>query len=176
MTLMETAQLLGNLGEFFGAFAVLITLVYLAFQVRQNTVSAAAATDYAYVNAYDAVVGQSAENSDVATLHRAGLFSPDELDDDQHFQWVKIMARHFNFYDTMFSLHRRGLLSDMRWNVLKVDIQNILGTPGGKRLWDETGTGLDPHMIAEINSWEPLTAEEDYFSRLFLRRDSRKEA
>ncbi len=36
MTLMESAQLLGNFGEFFGAIAVVITLVYLAVQIRGN--------------------------------------------------------------------------------------------------------------------------------------------
>ena len=36
MTLMETAQLLGNFGEFFGAIAVVATLIYLAIQVRQS--------------------------------------------------------------------------------------------------------------------------------------------
>ena len=36
MTLMETAQLLGNFGEFFGAIAVVVTLFYLAVQVRHS--------------------------------------------------------------------------------------------------------------------------------------------
>ena len=36
MTLMQTAQLLGNFGEFVGAIAVVITLVYLAIQVRHS--------------------------------------------------------------------------------------------------------------------------------------------
>ena len=39
MDLMETAQLLGNFGEFFGAIAVVVTLAYLAVQLRQNTLS-----------------------------------------------------------------------------------------------------------------------------------------
>jgi hypothetical protein len=34
MTLMETAQLLGNVGEFVGSIAVVATLAYLAIQVR----------------------------------------------------------------------------------------------------------------------------------------------
>ena len=34
MDLMEIFQLLGNLGEFLGAFAVFATLLYLAVQVR----------------------------------------------------------------------------------------------------------------------------------------------
>ena len=36
MTLMETAQLLGNFGEFVGAIAVVATLVYLAVQVGHS--------------------------------------------------------------------------------------------------------------------------------------------
>ena len=36
MTLMETAQLLGNFGEFFGAIAVVGTLIFLAIQIRQS--------------------------------------------------------------------------------------------------------------------------------------------
>ena len=36
MTLMDTAQLLGNVGEFLGAIAVVLTLAYLAVQVRHG--------------------------------------------------------------------------------------------------------------------------------------------
>ncbi len=35
MTLTDTAQLMGNFGEFFGAIAVLATLVYLVVQIKQ---------------------------------------------------------------------------------------------------------------------------------------------
>ncbi len=37
-----TIQDLGSLGEFLGSIAVLVTLVYLAFQTRQNTIAIAA--------------------------------------------------------------------------------------------------------------------------------------
>ncbi len=38
MDLMDTAQLLGNFGEFVGAIAVVVTLVYLSVQIRQNMI------------------------------------------------------------------------------------------------------------------------------------------
>ena len=38
MDLMDTAQLLGNFGELVGAIAVVVTLVYLSVQIRQNTI------------------------------------------------------------------------------------------------------------------------------------------
>ena len=36
MDLLSTAQLLGNFGEFVGAIAVVVTLFYLAAQVKQS--------------------------------------------------------------------------------------------------------------------------------------------
>jgi hypothetical protein len=46
MDLMSTAQLLGNFGEFVGAIAVVTTLGFLTFQIRQNTKATKAAMDH----------------------------------------------------------------------------------------------------------------------------------
>ena len=46
-----TIQDLGALGEFFGSIAVLVTLVYLAFQTRQNRMAISAQLDAARINA-----------------------------------------------------------------------------------------------------------------------------
>ena len=40
------AQMLGNYGEFFGAIAVVVTLIYLALQIRQNTRATNAGTAF----------------------------------------------------------------------------------------------------------------------------------
>ena len=39
MSLLESSQILGNLGEFFGAIFIVITLLYLAKQIQENTKS-----------------------------------------------------------------------------------------------------------------------------------------
>ncbi len=46
-----TIQDLGALGEFLGSIAVLVTLVYLAFQTRQNTMAIGAHLDAARISA-----------------------------------------------------------------------------------------------------------------------------
>ncbi len=37
MSTLELSQILGNYGEFVGAIAVVLTLIYLTIQIRQNT-------------------------------------------------------------------------------------------------------------------------------------------
>ncbi len=44
-----TIQDLGALGEFFGSIAVLVTVVYLALQTRQNTMAIGAQLDAAAI-------------------------------------------------------------------------------------------------------------------------------
>ena len=61
------AQLLGNYGEFVGAIAVVVTLVYLARQIRQNTDATRATLDCAI-------------RSDFNRLHELVMSNPDALD------------------------------------------------------------------------------------------------
>ena len=46
MSFMDTAQVLGNLGEFVGAIVIVATLIYLAMQIRQNSEQLAAQSRY----------------------------------------------------------------------------------------------------------------------------------
>ena len=50
-----TIQELGSLGEFLGSIVVLVTLGYLAFQTRQNTMAIGAQLDAARLNAIQQV-------------------------------------------------------------------------------------------------------------------------
>jgi len=53
------AQMLGNYGEFVGAFAVVATLGYLAVQTRQNTHALRTASFHAVVAGVDRVLRRS---------------------------------------------------------------------------------------------------------------------
>ena len=47
MTVIELSQVLGNFGEFFGAIAVVGTLVYLAIEVRRSRMATLASAELA---------------------------------------------------------------------------------------------------------------------------------
>ncbi len=59
-----TIQDLGALGEFFGSIAVLVTLIYLAFQTRQNRIA---------IGAIGEIVGAAGV---IATSGHNGEFCP----------------------------------------------------------------------------------------------------
>ena len=87
MELMEIAQLLGNFGEFVGAIAVVLTLIYLAVQVRhskesmdentraleENRTLTRADMERQFVQQWDQVNYQISENRDIASIIRRGI-------------------------------------------------------------------------------------------------------
>ena len=86
---METIQILGNLGEFVGAFAVVATLIYLTIQVRhsrdameENSRLARAAvvsTTFEHMSQFRRHI---IDNADVARIWREGCAGEQELGED----------------------------------------------------------------------------------------------
>jgi hypothetical protein len=62
---------LGSLGEFIGSIAVLVTLVYLAFQLRQNTLSMRSQSRYFVLEALNSDLRQVQEDKFFEKSERA---------------------------------------------------------------------------------------------------------
>ena len=86
---METIQMLGSLGEFVGAFAVVATLIYLTIQVRhsrdameENSRLAQAAvvvTTFDHISQFSRHI---IDNAEVARIWREGCAAEQELNED----------------------------------------------------------------------------------------------
>jgi hypothetical protein len=77
-----TLEDLGNLGDFIGGLAVIVTLFYLAVQIRQNTRmlrSAGEQTTRSDSTATIALAAQSPENAAVSHQARVRFMEPDLL-------------------------------------------------------------------------------------------------
>ncbi len=75
---MDLTQL-ANLGEFIGGVAVLVTLIYLALQVRQNTKAVSAATFHAVASETSKLVTRATESSELIALLGTAFTKPEEL-------------------------------------------------------------------------------------------------
>ena len=81
-------QDLGSLGEMISAVAVVVSLVYLAFQIRQNTSQIDQNTAASKATAVDSSIAHTMaarqavfENEGVARIYHEGSIDPDSLSD-----------------------------------------------------------------------------------------------
>jgi len=102
-------SLLGNYGEFFGAAAVAVTLIYLAGQLRQNTKALRSSIYASYVdhgNAWSQLAGANAER--LAEIGQ--LSATEELSDEQQILWIASVFSTFNQWEDAFLHYRAGSL------------------------------------------------------------------
>jgi hypothetical protein len=167
MTLVETTQILGNIGEFIGAIAVVLTLFYLAVQVRHSRESVDANTrvleegrKLAMVQTFQARaeirINQLLTDADseyllpiMDKLHEAGWPENKEAFEslstlEQRRARAGITAGQRQF-DNFHYQYQQGLVEPEHWNAVIVPAIRLMA-PG----WREVNSGYRPSFKREV--------------------------
>jgi hypothetical protein len=131
MTMIELSQLLGNIGEFIGAIAVLISILYLAYQIRQNTKMMQGATVQAITQT---IQSENKWSSELGPIYEKAVQGEKLtwLDRFQLGEWLTaaLTARQNEFYQ-----YRSGLLDEEMWKASEGIIRSIMLSPHAKKWW-----------------------------------------
>jgi len=111
MDLMSTSQLLGNFGEFFGAIAVVVTLIYLAGQLRQNT-KALRSASYEHWNEISSSFTDFYAHYSAALCEIQRHSSLDQLTPPERMTFTALGIKTIDQAQTAFLHHRAGTLDD----------------------------------------------------------------
>lgn len=150
MTLEEYAFL----AEIIGTAAVVISLVYLALQVRHGISQTQAEARYAFVQATSDINMSIAQSKQLASVWRRGLENPDELDADETMQLWMLIGQYCNAWLVMHQLHTDGQLAKNQWHVVQNDVAAILCSAGGRAFWQIARDAFDPafkKFVSEIH-------------------------
>ena len=136
MSIFEVSELLGNFGEFFGAIAVLVTLVYLSRQVRQNTVAVQGSTDLEaskmFVDWHARAVGLPEIQKLWWKDANNEMMTEDEL---RLFLWH--LAETFFIGEGLYRQHKKGLLTDESWRPWRNFLVGLVQEGRLRDWWDE---------------------------------------
>jgi len=135
MSLTEFAQLLGDFSDFFGAIAVVITLIYLAIQIKHSTQSGqiAAAQSYAETdNGFVGVVNLSRGLPEVLHKGATGLSGLEGGDT------IRFMAFHDQVVVSIHASYlqwQAGTLDERLWRTFRHALLDLLSQPGQQEWW-----------------------------------------
>ena len=133
MDLMDMAQLLGNFGEFFGAIAVVVTLIYVGYQIRQNTQSIERTELRAGMEQFDRWRA-AIQNPETAEMWLRGL--EDELTNrSERLRFEHLLAQYSYAMQNTWDCSQRGIRDMDDWNRVAPYFGGIFATPGGARFW-----------------------------------------
>jgi hypothetical protein len=134
-------DVIAAIAEAAGALGVLVSIVYLARQIRMNTRVARATCDLTHSASYRDVAMTIVENPDVSDLFHRGLVDLKSLTavESQRFAWL--IGELFNRFRTKVEGARAGLVSEQQVEVWATFTAALIATPGGGRAW-ETVRGM----------------------------------
>ena len=128
-------EVLGSLGSFVGGFGVIISVIYLALQIRQNTKSLSSA-------AYQQIVASISDWSrevamDPATVHiiTSGINGDGELTPAELAQFDLLMVSLLRNYENVHFQYLSGALPESSWMGWSSRILGTLNNPGAKCWW-----------------------------------------
>lgn len=137
---------LGNLGDFLGGIGVVITLLYLAMQIRQNTKQLRADAEAALTRSLEGQteeignwIGSIAESRDVAEVWARGLENLDGLDQTDKLRFDYIGARLLQAWQSQY---RRSIQAGdpETWAVALQYVKMYFRSPGFRDLWRRSRT------------------------------------
>ena len=132
---------LGNIGDFVGGLGVVITLIYLAFQIRQNTrqveQSLQVSRAQALRDTYNPVgwTLEAARDPELAAFYARGMAQPDVLSSEEQFRLFFLIGTIFGEIEKNHLMYEQGLLTDERWESQLRQLRMYLKQPGGAYYW-----------------------------------------
>ena len=152
-------EAIGAIGELVGAAGVILTLGYLAYQIRQNTIQleqSTLAAKAAAQNASNEALRENRkalfENEQMAEIWHKGNANPENLDVVSKLRYRLVIQ---NVTEVMLEIYTQTLttgFSPETWNTQGITlVTRVLATNGGQWFWAAFSDNYPPEFRAEVD-------------------------
>jgi hypothetical protein len=135
MTWTESIALMGNVGEFVGSIGVLVSLIYLATQIKKSTEAEQTSTFQAIVRDFGDMNQMMAGGPDLSYLYVQALENFEILKPDEKARISQVFFMTFRYFENMFYQHRKGYLEEEVWAGWKRLILTYFARDGFQTWW-----------------------------------------
>ncbi len=127
---------IGSIGEVIGAIAVVISLIYVASQIRQNTSATRRLTHQELFDSTLSLNQSIASDPGLADLLTRSKTDYETLTEAEKTQLFFLFINYFNMWDSAHSNHLGGLLGNDGWHVWNSGMTFIMIEYGSAReIW-----------------------------------------
>ena len=132
MDIME----LGAIGELVGGAGVIVTLVYLALQIRHNTSATRAGNQRSALSAWAAVTAPLHSDPELSGLFAQALDNAEPLSREERIRVHYLLLHIVNFSWDQFVGWQAGIVDEPQVLAWERYIASVVAKPGGRSWWD----------------------------------------
>ena len=129
-------------GEFLGGIAVVVSLVYLASQIRQNSKLLRASTASVIMEGVNAVSGRMVDDPEVARIYFTGCEDRNSLSESDRQRFDPMMTMIFGAWDQEYDFFRDDVMSERAWKRARRALIYATQLRGIRQWWKDWGRSL----------------------------------
>jgi len=165
-------ETLGNIGDFVGGIGVVITLFYLAFQIRASRLQTLAEDTTNAVNGWLASQTRWLQTDESVNLMRRAFHNYENLSPEEKGRFTGYMFDLNAAYQTALNLKDKGLLDSRQFSQIEAAMAAYLKCPGAQEWWKELKPLWPEHVgqrmeqiVAEY-SGPPMSDALSFYARV----------
>lgn len=151
-------EAIGAIGEVIGATGVIATLGYLAFQIRQNTISLRAGTLQTMLEASVGLTDLCASDPELGRIFVLGANSQSSLTEKEVIRFNFLMLSFLRRVENIYHQGRSGQVSESDWSGVKASSLGVLAQPGALEWWEENSYRFSEDFSEWASSELPTNA------------------
>jgi len=146
---------LGNIGDFLGGMGVVITLIYLAVQIRQNTRSSRTESYQAAVAAISDWTRTVGTEPASCRILEAGSRDFEALSPEERVQFNLIMASVVRNLENIHFQFTHGAIDESTWAGWANRTHSVLRPAGARAWWRTQEAAYSPMFRRFVNEQKP---------------------
>ena len=154
-------EAISAIGQMVGAIAVVISLIYLARQIRGNahaTRQAAMRSALDFLNRY---TQQITEHADLAELRSRGFRDFESLEGVDLAHFGSLMHGMFRTVEDVYYQHLQGHMDPRMWRGIEVVMREVNAQPGVQAWWRLRSHWFDEEFAKFINQQQQTATRHD---------------
>jgi len=139
----------GAVGELVGGVAVIVTLIYLALQIRQYALGMNSATFHSSMQGFNQINTLLVNQPALAAMYDRGMQDPASLTEEEGIQFIWLMRCYVNIFENLFQQFVRGACPEAYWIRYAREVKQTLDSPGGRKFRESNTTYVDLYAYVD---------------------------
>lgn len=141
-------NIISAISDSLAAVAVVVSLLYLARQIRDGSASASATTHYEITQALNNVFFDIAKDPSLSEIFHKGNRNPEELTNEEIPRYMTMVGVIFSIFNNLHLQYEKGTLVEESWESALSSMEHLVKNNGVRYWWQYNRTHYRPGFCA----------------------------
>ena len=157
---------LGNIGELVGSIGVVVSLVYLSLQIRNQNIESRASRTNDLTHQWQSLMSSIATDESLGSIWMRGSTDFDSITANEQVRFIATMAQWCQIGESMHNHFQSGSIDPEIWRGFDMRNADVMATPGAQEYWEIRKHWFSKSYQAYIDGLLQTGGEGNIYGRL----------